>query len=120
VYHRKNNRGRLHPPIALAFAYEPDRLTVHGAQLGESPGLRARASPARPDQDRPDERREDHPGLATELDAKEDTVKKNVYRLRDRGVVVQITGDKLPMPGDSPSNETHGTRERDTYPGQGT
>jgi hypothetical protein len=97
LYHRKVNRGRLHSVIALTLAFEPDRLTIRAGKLAESPDLRARAPLTAQITTALSNGAKSISALATELDAKEDSVKKTVSRLRDRGAVVQIPGDKPPQ-----------------------
>jgi hypothetical protein len=96
LYHRKVNRGRLHPPISLTFAFEPDRLIICGAHLGEAPDLLARAPLPQQLRAALSTGAKTIPALAVELDAKEDTIDKTLRRLRDRGVTVQLPGDKPP------------------------
>ncbi len=44
LYHRKVNRGRLHPPIALRFRFTDEAITLSRAELEEAPDLLARTS----------------------------------------------------------------------------
>ena len=74
------------------------RLTVHGAQLGESPDLRARALLPTQIKTALMNGAKTIRALATELDAKEGSVKQAIHRLRERGVVVQLPADKGPCP----------------------
>lgn len=90
LYHRKVNRGRLHPPIGLRFAFGPDAITLHRADLGEAPDLLARAS-------LPQRIRAVLAGgrITTEavieaLDAPEDTVRRTLRRLAGKGYVLRL------------------------------
>lgn len=44
LYHRKANRGRLHPPIGLRFAFAEDSIGLASCDLSESSDLIARTS----------------------------------------------------------------------------
>jgi hypothetical protein len=96
LYHRKVNRGRLHPPIALAFAFAPDRLTVRGAQLGESPDLRARAPLHAQITAALSNGAKTVKALAAELDAKEDVVRSRLHKMKAKG------GAVVPVPNTDP------------------
>ena len=105
-YHRKANESRLHPPYSLRFTLPAevtppaDRvILVAACALDESPDLQARARTPLPLQiiTALKNGAKSIPALATELEAKEDSIKKAVYRLRDRREVVQLPGDTPPF-----------------------
>lgn len=90
LYHRKVNRGRLHAPLSLRFHFEPDRITMHSADLAEAPDLLARtslphrirailASGAQPTQ-----------AVVEGLDAAEATVTRTLRRLAVKNQIIRI------------------------------
>jgi DnaB-like helicase N terminal domain/AAA domain len=95
LFHRKVNRGRRHAPIALGFAFEPNRLTIHGAHLGESPDLRARASLQVQIRTALSNGTKSVLALATELNAKPDVVRSTLHKMKAKGVVLQVPSTNL-------------------------
>jgi hypothetical protein len=81
AYHRKANRGKLHPPIGLRFTFAPDSVALASTDLADSPDLLARGSvPQRI-------RTVLRPGalttaeIAEAIGAPEDTVSRNLRRM---------------------------------------
>lgn len=98
LYNAKTNRGRLHAPLALRAHFAPDAITLHPGTLADAPDLMARAPLSQQIRAALATGAKTIPALAAELDAKEDTIDKTLRRLRDRGVTVQLPGDKPPYP----------------------
>jgi hypothetical protein len=87
LYHRKANRGRLHPPIGLRFTFTDDAVTVRSADVAQSSSLLAGASLGqrirailRPHALTTAE-------VAEALDISEDTARKTLTRSEGKGVV---------------------------------
>ncbi len=91
LYHRKANRGRLHPPIGLRFAFGPDAIILHRADLGEAPDLLARASlPQRIRTVLVSGAQPAEVITAALEGASEDTVRRTLRRLAGRGQVLRL------------------------------
>ncbi len=96
AYHRKRNEGRRSPPFGLRLSFDNGLVTVADSRLTESSDLLARATIAQQIRAALANGAKTIPALALELDAREDSVKKALHRLRDRRAIVQIPGDKPP------------------------
>lgn len=95
LFHRKCNRGRLHPACGLRFEYTVDgACRIMAQDLGESSDLAARMSLGF--QIRNFLARGAHTAqdLAEKIDTSAGTVRKELSRLRSRGVVVELPGDE--------------------------
>jgi hypothetical protein len=90
LYHRKVNRGRLHPPIVLRFTFEEDRVTLNGQDIADSADLLARASLSKRVMTALKTGAATVADLAAGLDASEDTIGRIARRLAGKGVVVNV------------------------------
>jgi hypothetical protein len=98
LYHRKVNRGRLLPPRTLTIHFEPDCITFQRGALTDAPDLMARAPLSHQIRAALTNGAKTIPALAIELDAKDDSIKKTLHRLRERGAVVQLSAESGPAP----------------------
>ncbi len=94
LYHRKVNRGQLHPPVGFRFEYGEGIIQVRTHDLGDRADLLGRMplrhrirvllqSGARTDKE-----------LAEELGEREETVSRTLRDMRERGTVIKLDGDQ--------------------------
>jgi hypothetical protein len=91
LFHRKCNVSRLHPPIALRFAFQSDRITVTRGDLAETPELLARAGTSTQILTALRPGAKTIAALAEELSLKPETVKKTLQRLASRDKVTRLS-----------------------------
>lgn len=102
IYHRKANERRLHAPFGLRFIFSPEdtpadarTIRAEACSLGEVPDLAARAPLSEQLKAALSNGAKTIPGLALELDMKEDTIGKALRR--HAKLFVQIPGEKPPF-----------------------
>jgi hypothetical protein len=83
LYHRKSNSTRKHAPVALRFDFQPERITVTEAKIGDRPELLARAPLKLQIRTELLKGAKTIVELATELDQKEDTIRRTLSRMDD-------------------------------------
>jgi hypothetical protein len=101
LYHRKSNRGKLHPPIGLRYAFGVNTghsgITAAGMDLASAPDLLARASTPQRLRAALGQGAATAGELAEALDLAEDLVSRTLRRMADRHQVVRLVsapGDK--------------------------
>jgi AAA domain len=105
LYHHKVNSGAKHRPIALRFAFEPDRVTLHSADLAEAPDLMARATVGQRIKAALSTSPLTTEEIAAHLDAKVPTVRKTLERMRKDGGLMNLPGTE-PLKWALPSRRT--------------
>ncbi len=102
IFHRKANESRKHPPFGLRFILSPEDLPpadkiirIEACGLREAPDLLARAPLSQQLRAALSNGAKTIPGLAVELDAKEDTINKTLRR--HPKLFIQLPGDKPPF-----------------------
>ncbi len=90
LFHRKANRGRLHPPLSLRFAFEDSAVRVRKHDLADEPDLVARMPLAYRVHQALREGVATVEDLARALDISENAVRATLSRLRQRGQVIRL------------------------------
>lgn len=90
LFHRKVNRGRLHPPIGLCFTFAPDRVTLGRTDLAQAPDLLARTTLAQRICITLASGAMTAETLAGAIDAKIDSVSRTLRRLAKAGKVLRL------------------------------
>ncbi len=90
LFHRKVNRGRLHPPIGLCFTFAPDRVTLGRTDLAQAPDLLARTSLSHRICITLASGAMTAEALARAIDAKPDSVSRVLRRLGKAGKVLRL------------------------------
>jgi hypothetical protein len=99
LYHRKNNRGRRHPPIGLRFEFGDDVIRVRAHDVGDEPDLAARLSVSARIQRALREGRQPVTELVERVNADEETIRRTLRRLRRDGRVVDFEDGKRKLWG---------------------
>jgi hypothetical protein len=95
--HTKVNGERRQPAIPLRFTFEPDRVTLHAAQLADVPDLAVRASMGQRIRDALSVSALTVDDLADHLGAKPDSVRRTVERMRRDRVLVNLPSGAGPL-----------------------
>jgi len=87
LYHKKANRGRLHPPLAFQLSFSPDSITITAQEVEDVLDLAGRLPLAWRIRQALKGGAKTLAELAEDLGAKEDTIGKTLRRGRDKKFV---------------------------------